>query len=54
MRTRVALIDPLLRALGWDVSHPAMVMAYYKVGNQPAYYRLMRSDGKAVATLEVK
>ena len=30
MRTRVTLIDPLLRALGWDVSDPTVVMPEYK------------------------
>ena len=30
IRTRVALIDTLLRALGWDVSDPAGVMPEYK------------------------
>ena len=54
MRTRVALIDPLLRALGWDVSDPAMVMPEYKVGNKSADYALLRSDGKPAATLEAK
>ena len=54
MRTRVALIDPLLRALGWDVSDPAMVMPEYKVGNKSADYALLRSDGMPAATLEAK
>ena len=53
-RTRAALIDPLLRALGWDVSDPAVVMAEYKVGTKSADYALLRSDGKAAATLEAK
>ena len=53
-RTRAALIDPRLRALGWDVSDPAVVMAEYKVGNKSADYALLRSDGKAAATLEAK
>ena len=54
IRTRVALIDPLLRALGWDVSDPAVVMPEYKVGNKSADYALLRSDGKPAATLEAK
>ena len=39
-RTRAALIDPLLGALGWDVSDPAVVMAEYKVGNKSADYAI--------------
>ena len=31
-RTRVALTDPLLRALGWDVSNPKLVTPKYSVG----------------------
>ena len=54
IRTRMALIDPLLRALGWDVSDPAVVMPEYKVGNKSADYALLRSDGKPAATLEAK
>lgn len=45
-RTRVALIDPLLRALGWDVADPAVVIPEYKVGNRSADYALLRSDGR--------
>ena len=54
IRTRVALIDPLLRALGWDVSNPAVVTPEYKVGNKSADYALLRSDSKPAATLEAK
>ena len=54
IRTRVALVDPLLRALGWDVSDPAVVMPEYKVGNKSADYALFRSDGNPAATLEAK
>ena len=54
IRTRVALIDPLLRALGWDVSDPAVVTPEYKVGKKSADYALLRSDGKPAATLEAK
>ncbi|MDE0204627.1 MAG: hypothetical protein OXP66_01155 [Candidatus Tectomicrobia bacterium] len=35
-----ALIGPLLRALGWDVSDPAVVMAENKVGNKSAGYAI--------------
>ena len=54
MRTRVALIDPLLRALGWDVSDPGVVMPEYKVGNKSADYALLRLGGRPAATLEAK
>ena len=54
IRTRAALIDPLLRALGWDVSDPSMVTPEYKVGNKSADYALLRPDGKPAATLEAK
>ena len=32
-QTRLALIDPLLRALDWDVSDPGMVTPEYPVEN---------------------
>ena len=31
MQTRYALIDPLLRELGWDTENPALVRPEYKV-----------------------
>ena len=31
--TRNALVDPLLRSLGWDTEDPALVMPEYKLGN---------------------
>ena len=33
-QTRLALIDPLLRALDWDVSDPSMVTPEYPVENR--------------------
>ena len=53
-RTRMALIDPLLRALGWDVSDPKVVAPEYKVGGGLADYALLRADGRPAATLEAK
>lgn len=53
-RTRMALIDPLLHALGWDVSDPVMVIPEYKIDNKPADYALLQPDGKPAATLEAK
>ncbi len=40
-RTRVALIDPLLTALGWDVSDPALVHIEPRTENGWADYALM-------------
>lgn len=53
-RTRMALIDPLLRALGWDVSDPAVVTPEYKVGGGWADYALLRADGRPAAVVEAK
>ena len=52
-RTRQALIDPLLRELGWDVSDPDLVELEYWVKKQRADYALM-SDGQPVAVIEAK
>ena len=53
-RTRMALIDPLLQALGWDVSDPAMVTPECKVSGSWADYALLNANGKPVAFLEAK
>ena len=53
-RTRMALIDPLLQALGWDVSDPEVVTPEYNVGGGWADYALLRSDGQPAATVEAK
>ena len=34
-RTRLALIDPILNALGWDVSDPELVTPEYPVEDKP-------------------
>ncbi len=39
-RTRMALIDPLLTALGWDTSDPALVTPEYSIENRRADYAL--------------
>ncbi len=51
--TRSALIDPLLRELGWDTSDPHMVMPEYKLGNGRADYALL-SNGSPMIILEAK
>ena len=53
-RTRMALIDPLMHALGWDVSDPGVVTPEYKVSGGWADYALLRSDGRPAATVEAK
>ena len=53
-RTRMALIDPLLRALGWDVFDPEVVKPEYKVEGGWADYALLRADDRPAATVEAK
>ena len=52
-RTRIALIDPLLQALGWDVSDPTVVMPEYDVNGKRADYALL-NVGQVVVFLEAK
>lgn len=54
IRTRVALIDPLLQALGWDVADPGLVSPEYNVSGQRVDYALLGADGKPAATVEAK
>ena len=51
--TRAALIDPLLRELGWDTGDPALVISEYKVGDKKADYALFR-DGKRIPIMMVE
>ena len=53
-RTRMALIDPLLTALGWDTSDPAMVLPEYDVSGRKADYALLDGGGSPSATVEAK
>ena len=53
-RTRLALIDPILNALGWDVSDPKLVTPEYQVGSGRADYALLGEDGKPQAFIEAK
>ena len=47
--TRYALIDPLLRALGWNTSDPAHVVPEYRLpNNQIADYVLFDGTGPAI------
>ena len=51
--TRYALIDPLLRELGWDTANPARVIPEYRSGNGRADYALM-NNGSPAMMLEAK
>ena len=52
-RTRQALIDPTLRALGWDVEDPNSVKLEYGIKRKWADYALMES-GRPIAVIEAK
>lgn len=54
IRTRVALIDPLLVALEWDVSDPALVTPEYALGEGRADYALHGSESIPAAMVEAK
>lgn len=54
-RTRNALIDPILRALDWDVSDPSRVTVEYDhLPNGRVDYALLDQNGKAFAVIEAK
>ncbi|MCY4575585.1 MAG: hypothetical protein OXC55_03115 [Chloroflexi bacterium] len=53
-RTRVALIDPILQALGWDVSNPKLVTPEFPVGSGRADYALLGTNGAALVAVEAK
>ena len=46
--TRYALIDPLLRELGWDTSDPAQVMPEYAVAGGRADYALLVDENPKI------
>ena len=52
-RTRTALIDPLLAALGWDVADPGLVTPEYNVGQGRADYALKGPQTVPDAIVEV-
>ena len=52
-RTRMALIDPLLGALGWDTSDPALATSEYRTGGW-ADYALIGVRNKPAAIIEAK
>ncbi len=53
IRTRMALIDPLLSILGWDTSDPELVLPEYTVSGR-ADYALLKPDGRPAAFIEAK
>ena len=53
-RTRMALIDPLLQALGWDTAAPGLVTPEYAVGSSRADYALLDGSGSPAALVEAK
>ena len=53
-RTRLALIDPLLCALGWDTADPDVVMPEYRVDVGWADYALQRPGTQPIAVIEAK
>ncbi len=54
-RTRMALIDPLLRALGWDTENPALLLPEYRseIG-RPDYALLSGPSKPPLALIEAK
>jgi hypothetical protein len=54
IRTRTALIDPLLAVLGWVVSDPGLVTPEYDVSGKRADYALLDGKGGVFVFLEAK
>ena len=57
-RTRTALIDPLLTALGWNTADPQVVRPEYNIGSSAnsgrVDYGLLGRGGQLVASIEAK
>ncbi len=53
-QTRYALIDPLLRALGWDTGDQTQVVPEYSASGGRADYALLNSHGKPAIMVEAK
>ena len=53
-RTRMSLIDPLLTALGWDISDPTLVLPEYTAAGGRADYALLGQDGRPATLIEAK
>ena len=54
IRTRMALVDPLLVALGWNTADPSMVLGEFDISGYRADYALLDDDGKPVVFIEAK
>ena len=58
IRTRTALVDPLLNALGWDTTDPAMVIPEYAASGGVADYALLKvtpdENTPVIAFIEAK
>ncbi len=58
MLVRYALVDPLLRAIGWDVNDPEQVMPEYGASEGKPDYALFtkvyKEPGKPIAFIETK
>ena len=52
--TRYALIDPLLRGLGWDTSDPSQVLVEFRSQNGAADYALLGAGGRPLVIVEAK
>lgn len=53
-RTRLALIDPVLEALGWKIGDPTLVLPEYDVNGKRADYALLNGGGNPACFLEAK
>lgn len=58
IRTRTALVDPLLSALGWDTADPAIVIPEYAIGGGVADYALLKTtpggNAPVIALIEAR
>ena len=54
LRTRVVLIDPILRMVGWVPENPQAVVVEYATGTGRADYALLGENARPVALLEAK
>lgn len=54
IRARMALIDPMLAALGWDPADPSQVVPEFEIVGSRADYALLDAKGEPVALLEAK
>ncbi|MDE0022153.1 MAG: hypothetical protein OXT69_12345 [Candidatus Poribacteria bacterium] len=53
-RTRAALVDPLLRALGWDTADPDAVLSDYRLNEHVFDYALLAAYGEPAALVQIK